>query len=52
MSEVAFPTGTRAAPSGADLGYMRDLLAMVEAAEQSHRVTGHMAAAWVHAAAA
>ena len=29
VSEVAFPTGTRAAPSGADLGYMRDLLTMV-----------------------
>ena len=26
VSEVAFPTGTRAAPSGADLGYMTDLL--------------------------
>jgi len=33
VSEVAFPTGTRAAPSGADLGYMRDLLAMVEASD-------------------
>lgn len=33
VSEVAFPCGTRAQPSGADLGYMRQLLARLEASD-------------------
>lgn len=33
VSEVAFPTGTRTVPSGADLGYMRDLLTRLEASD-------------------
>ena len=33
QQEVAFPCGTRQEPSGADLAYMRDLLAMLETSD-------------------
>ena len=33
VSEVCFPAGPQSAPSGADLGYMRDLLAAIEGSD-------------------